>query len=57
MILIIAASFVAGSIVTGTMAYAGNDDDDDLSSLKCQIGQAMSGILFEDDDEITDIFL
>ena len=49
MILIIAASFVAGSIATGTIAFADEDDDDDLSSLKCQIGQAMSGILFEDE--------
>jgi len=55
MILVIAAAFVAGSIVTGTIAFADDDDDNDLSSLLCPVGQAMTGILFEDDDEILDV--
>jgi len=55
MILAITAAFVAGSIATGTIAFADDDDDDDLSSLLCPIGQAMTGILFEDDDEILDV--
>ena len=55
LILAIAAAFVAGSITTGTIAFA-DDDDDDLSQLVCQAGTSMTGILFEDDDEITDIF-
>jgi len=54
LILAIAAAFVAGSIATGTIAFA-DDDDDDLSQLACEAGKAMTGILFEDDDEITDI--
>jgi len=53
LILAIAVAFVAGSITTGTITFA--DDDDDLSQLVCQAGTAMTGILFEDDDEITDI--
>jgi len=48
------AAFVAGSIATGTLAFAG--DDDELSSLLCPVGEAMTGILFEDDDEILDVF-
>jgi len=54
MILAIAVAFVAGSIGTGTVAFAGSDDDE-LSQLACEVGKAMTGILFEDDDEITDI--
>jgi len=53
MILAIAAAFVAGSILTGTIAFA--DPDDELSELACESEKAMTGILFEDDDEITDI--
>jgi len=53
MILAIATAFVAGSIATGTIAFA--DDDDELSQLACEAGKAMTGILLEDDDEITDI--
>ena len=40
-------------MVSGAVVFAG--DDDDLSFLRCQIGQAMTGILFEDDDEIIDV--
>ncbi len=54
LILAIAAAFVAGSITTGTIAFA-DDDNDDLSQLACEAGKAMTGILFEDDDEITNI--
>jgi len=54
MILAIAAAFVAGSIATGTIAYAG-DDDDELSQLLCDAGKVVTGLVFEDDDEITDI--
>jgi len=53
-ILAIAASFVAGSLVTGAIAFA-DDDDDDLSQLACEAGKVMTGILFEDDDEILDV--
>jgi len=52
MILAIAAAFVVGSIATGTIAFA-DDDDDELSQLACEAGKVMTGILFEDD--ITDI--
>ena len=48
MILAIAAAFVAGSIATGTIVFA--DDDDDGGSLLCDAGKAMTGILFDDDD-------
>jgi len=54
-ILVVIASFVAGSITTGTIVFADDDDDNDLSSLLCPVGQAMTGILFEDDDEILDV--
>ena len=54
MILAIAAAFVAGFITTGTIAFA-DDDDDELSQLACEAGKAMTGILFEDDEEITAI--
>ena len=53
MILAIATAFIAGSIATGTIAFA--DDEDELSELACEAGKAMTGILLEDDDEITDI--
>jgi len=49
MILAITAAFVAGSIGTGTIAYAG--DDDDASSLLCDAGKALTGIVFGDDDD------
>jgi len=52
-ILALVASFVAGTIVSGVVVFA--DDDDELSELVCGAGQAMTGILFEDDDEIVDI--
>jgi len=54
LILAIVAAFVAGSIATGTLAFAGGDDDDDLSQLACEAGKVMTGILFEEDD-INDI--
>jgi len=53
--LAITVAFIAGSIATGTLAFAGGDDDDDLSQLVCEAGKVMTGILFEDDDEILDI--
>jgi len=53
MIGLVAIAFVAGSIATGTIAFA--DDDDELSQLACEAGKAMTGILFEDDEEITTI--
>ena len=49
MILAIAAAFVAGSIATGTIAFA--DGEDELSSLLCDAGKAMTGIVFGDDDD------
>jgi len=51
---LVAIAFVAGSITTGTITFA-DDDDDELSELACEAGKVMTGILFEDDDEITDI--
>ena len=54
-ILAIVASFVVGSIATGTLVFADDDDDDDLSQLACEAGKVMTGILFEDDDEILDV--
>jgi len=55
MILAIAAAFVAGSIATGTIAYAGGDDDDGgvLQTLLCPAGKALTGIVSgggDDDD-------
>ena len=47
--LVVIAAIVAGSIATGTIAFA---DDDELSELVCEAGKAMTGILFND-DEIT----
>ena len=52
-VLAIVASFILGTMVSGAVVFAG--DDDELSSLRCQIGQVMTGILFEDDDEILDV--
>jgi len=52
-VLVIVLAFVAGSFVTGAAVFA--DDDDELSSLLCPVGQAMTGILFEDDDGILDV--
>ena len=54
-VLAVVCAFVAGSLVTGAAVFADPDDDDELSSLLCPIGQAMTGILFEDDDEILDV--
>jgi len=54
LVLAITAAIVAGSIATGTLAFAGGDDDDDLSQLACEAGKVMTGLLFDDDD-ITDI--
>ena len=51
---IIVIAFVAGSITTGTVVFA-DDDDNEGGSLLCPVGQAMTGILFEDDDEILDV--
>jgi len=55
MILAIAAAFVVGSIGTGTIAYAGDDDDDEgvLQTLLCPAGKALTGIVSgggDDDD-------
>jgi len=55
LVLAITAAFVAGSIATGTLAFAGGDDDDELSQLACEAGKVMTGILFEEDDEILDV--
>jgi len=52
-VLALVCAFVAGSIMTGTIAFA--HDDDDLNSLLCPIGQVMTGILFEDEDEILEV--
>jgi len=52
-VLAVVCAFVAGSLVTGVIAFA--DDDDDLSQLVCEAGKVMTGILFEDDDEILDV--
>ena len=51
-ILAISAAFVVGSITTSTIAFAG----DDGGSFLCPVGQAVTGIVLEDDDEITDLF-
>jgi len=52
----IAAAFVVCSIASVTIVFADDDDgDNDLSELTCEAGKSMTGILFEDDDEITDI--
>jgi len=51
---LIALAFVAGSIMTGAIAFADDDDDDELSQLACEAGKIMTAILFDDDD-ITDI--
>jgi len=49
---VLASVLILGTF-SGLVVFA--DDDDDLSSLRCQIGQVMTGILFEDDDEIIDV--
>jgi len=55
MILAIATAIVVGSIATGTIALA--DDDDEVSSLLCDAGKVMTGIVFgDDDDSPTQIF-
>jgi len=60
-ILAISVVLIAGSVAVSPIAIAGDDDDDDddedneLSQLVCEAGKAMTGILFEDDDEITNI--
>jgi len=50
---VLASVLILGAIGYGVLVFA--DDDDDLSFLRCQIGQVMTGILFEDDDEIIDV--
>ena len=55
MILVIAAAFVAGSIGTGTIAFAGDDSDNGiLQTLLCPAGLALTGIVSgggDDDDD------
>ena len=54
-ILAITTAIIIGSIATGTIAFA--DDDDELSSLLCDVGKVMTGIVFGDDDDgATQIF-
>jgi len=50
---VLASVLILGTF-SGLVVFA-DDDDDDLSSLRCQIEQVMTGILFEDDDEIIDV--
>ena len=52
LILAIAAAFIAGSIATGTIVFA----DDEGGSLLCDADKVMTGIVFGDDDDITQIF-
>jgi len=49
---VLASILIFGAIGYGVV-FA--DDDNHLSSLLCPVGQAMTGILLEDDDEILDV--
>jgi len=54
-VLAISVVLIAGSLAVSPIAIADDDDDNDLSSLLCPEGEAITGILFEDDDEILDV--
>ena len=52
-IIAIAAAFVVGSIATGTIAFADDDDESVIQTLVCDAGKAMTGIVSgggDDDD-------
>jgi len=51
---LVALAFAAGSVLTGTIAFA-DDDDNDLTYLLCPISKALTGLILEDDDEIVDV--
>jgi len=51
---LVALAFAAGSVLTGTIAFA-DGDDDDLTYLLCPISKALTGLILEDDDEIVDV--
>jgi len=52
MVGLVALAFVTGSVLTGAIAFA---DDDELTSLLCPVGKALTGLILEDDDEIVDL--
>jgi len=47
MVGLVALAFVGGSIMTGAIAFA---DEDDLKELACKAGKVMTGILLDDDE-------
>jgi len=51
---LVALAFAAGSVLTGTIAFA-DDDDNDLTYLLCPVSKALTGLILQDDDEIVDV--